>query len=230
MSNGKAETKIKEEIEEKPFPYMSKSTIKSVIKVFPRRIAFISDTHIGSEYALCPKQWTNPKGTTILSNPGQLIFLDYFKQFTNRCDELDVDTVFHLGDIMHGQNHKELGADLMTTDMNVQKLMSKEVLSPIFKGRKGGFVGGSGYHQGAGKANSPEQDLFEMIRLDGSPEVRWFGPVANVKIDPFDKMWHIQHGESAAIIYQATVLERDQNFMKIIHMIIIPDRRVNLNF
>jgi hypothetical protein len=182
---------------------------KELLKIFVRRIAFIGDTHVASQFALMPESFTNDKGNVILASPGQKMMLNYFNQYKDKIDELECDTLVHLGDMIHGQNHKELGKDLVTSNLNEQKNMAYELHKPLCVGRKALFVGGSGYHQGAGKNQSPEQDVCE--RLGGE----WFGAVANVKFAPSEKLWHIQHGESAAMVYQATVLERDGNFMKI---------------
>ena len=217
MAKTKSQKKIEKEIELRngSTNEIEKFKIKELIKIFPRRIALISDTHIASQYALMPEVVIDAKGNRFEANPGQKQILNYFKSFCAKCDELEVDTSVHLGDMIHGQNHREMGLDLITTDLNVQKDMAFELLKLICKGRRTFFIAGSGYHQGMGKANSPEKDVCDRLGSLSGYKTEWLGSVANIRFKPSKKIWHLQHGESASIVYRAGVLERDSNFLKI---------------
>ena len=217
MAKTKSQKKIEKEIElrDGSTNEIEKFKIKELIKVFPRRMAFISDTHIASQFALMPEIYVDSKGNKFEANPGQKQILNYFKSFCAKCDELEIETVVHLADMIHGQNHKEAGIDLITTDLGNQKEMAFDVLKPICMGRKVFFLSGSGYHQGQGKGNVPERDVCNLLGKVPGCKTEWLGSVANIRFKPFKKIWHLQHGESAAVVYQATVLERDSNFLKI---------------
>ncbi len=217
MAKTKSQKKIEKEIELRDGNTgdMEKFKVKELLKIFPRRIALISDTHIASQYALMPEVVVDAKGNRFEANPGQKLILNYFRKFCAKCDELEVDTLVHLADMIHGQNHREAGIDLITTDLNAQKDMAYELLKPICKGRKSFFISGSGYHQGMGKGNVPEKDVCDRLGENPGCKTEWMGSVANIRFKPSKKVWHFQHGESASVMYQATVLERDANLLKI---------------
>lgn len=173
-----------------------------------RTIAFIADLHIGSRYALYPPEFVTTEEISIQTQGELAKIYDYWLDFCKKCDENMVDTVCVMGDMLHGQNHKETGTGLITSSMDEQKDAAFGILSKITQGRKLFVIGGSGYHKGCGKNVNPEKDVCD--RLGGS----WLGPIKNVKFSPSDKIFNLSHGESGAFIYREMVMGREILFMK----------------
>jgi len=89
-----------------------------------RIIAVITDTHFGSPYAPFPDKavWT-AEGNNLskMVNEGQSDLLSSWKNFLGVCDDFNVDTVIHLGDITQGCNPKEGGISSLSPNMDFQK-------------------------------------------------------------------------------------------------------------
>jgi len=88
-----------------------------------RSIAVISDTHVGSLYAVWPDDdvWTNEgNNLSAMRNPGQMNLSHSWKLWLDTCDIWNVDTVVHLGDACQGCNPKEGGRNTVTPDMDYQ--------------------------------------------------------------------------------------------------------------
>jgi UDP-2,3-diacylglucosamine pyrophosphatase LpxH len=175
-----------------------------------RKIAFISDLHIGSRYALFPERFLTAEKIEINTKPSDLLKIwGYWLQFCHKCDEIGIDSIVVLGDLLDGQNHRENAANLITANMDEQKEAAVEVLSRIVKGKRKLFViGGSGYHKGMGNNNNPEKDVCGA--LNGS----WLGAIKNVRFLPSQKLFNLSHGESAAYIYVEMLMGREMLFMK----------------
>jgi hypothetical protein len=174
---------------------------------FVRSIAFISDLHVGSRYAVCPDKWQAPEGQWLIPSAGQVALNDSFGKFIEKCKELNVDTVLVNGDAMHGQNVMENGVGLSTSTMDEQIEMCVRVLRPLAKGRKLLMVGGSGYHKSVRGLN-PEKMVCDS--LGGI----WLGPLANIQFSPSARVFNVHHGQSAAFIYREMLAGREILFSK----------------
>ncbi len=61
--------------------YEIKGTPLEVKKVYPFRVGFMNDIHVGSQFALCPENgWVTHYGSTIMPNEGQKDYDGIFKQ------------------------------------------------------------------------------------------------------------------------------------------------------
>lgn len=173
---------------------------------FFRNIAFISDLHYGSRYAVFPPSMTMQKQLFIPS-PAQCQLNEYLEDFNARCTEMKVDTIVINGDTLHGQNYKQRGAGLITPDLDEQINIAVVGLQGIVKGRKLLMFPGSEYHKST-QGHNPEKDVCD--RLGG----QWMGMVANVQFAPSKRVFNIHHGQSSAFIYREMLMGREGLFTK----------------
>lgn len=89
-------------------------------KSYPYRIAFLNDIHAGATYALWPEVWVTKGGQTIGGNKSQRMLVGYFWEFAKECADNKANVLCIVGDIIAGQNRKELGKYTMTTDIHIQ--------------------------------------------------------------------------------------------------------------
>jgi hypothetical protein len=176
---------------------------------FKRIFGCISDTHVGSKFALWPPNFVDITGGSISQNPGQEALWEEWIETARFFDKFGVDTILHAGDAMDGQNHKEAGHNLMTPTMNDQikaAYTTLRVICPEDSGRSFHMVGGSGYHQGMGKAIFPEETLTE--KLGG----KYHGPVALLRPEGVDRLLLLTHGVSGAYVYKTMIMSRELLF------------------
>jgi len=175
-----------------------------------RTIAFTSDFHVGSRYAVCPEGFRTPQGQYYTLSEGQLQLNSYLDNYMNKCLELGVDTMIMPGDLLHGSNYKEGGILLMTPDIDEQVDMSYTLLDPyVQKLREHSprpfqlyAFSGSGYHKTT-KGHNPEKDIVE--KLGG----KFLGMVKNACFPPSKRVFNIHHGQSGAYIYREMMLGRE---------------------
>jgi UDP-2,3-diacylglucosamine pyrophosphatase LpxH len=169
-------------------------------KRFKRVIACISDAHIGTYTALFPEDFHIKKGNVISLSEGQKSLLESYYAFCKTCDELGADTVLVLGDMVHGQNPKERGENLITTELEIQKRAAKVLLKTLIKDRKSYWTAGSGYHAST-PGHDPDEGLCGM--LGGY----WCDKVKNLKFG--SRLINVSHGGSGAFIYRETAMARE---------------------
>lgn len=172
-----------------------------------RVIAFISDLHIFSRYALCPPQYLTAEGVSFNHSREQKKIWDYWLYFCGVCDDQKVDTIVIVGDTIHGQNPAERGTMLMSPDIDEQKSAAVQIISMISNGRKLYMFGGSKYHSSI-MGEALERDICNA--LGG----KWMGGIANVSFHPSKKIFNISHGQSAAFIYREMIMGREALFIK----------------
>jgi hypothetical protein len=184
-----------------------------------RTIGFISDTHIFSRYALFhPDGFTTAEGMQFIPSEGQLKIWSYYEEFMKMCKEFDVDTIFGVGDIVHGQNPIEMGTMLASPNMDEQADMAIKILEPLvttdrLANRKLFMISGSGYHKG-GRGHNIEKVICNRLIERNNLNGEWLGSVANAQFDPSERTFNIAHGESAAYIYREMLMGREALFQK----------------
>jgi len=173
-----------------------------------RKIALLSDLHVGSRYAVFPDTYVGKDDVRLgrSISDGQLQLLEYFEDFKTRCDRENVDTVFLVGDIMHGRNYADQNRDLVTPDLDEQVEAAYELLEDLCVDRRVGVWSGTKYHEALD--TRIHSKLCDMLKSVAS-ESRFFDKVANLRIVPTDHIANIHHGYSTAYIYKATQLERE---------------------
>jgi len=185
---------------------------KTLITKIKRSIAFISDLHIGSRYAICPDKFKTSEGVWLIPSHGQATLNDGFKAFIKKCNEMKVDTVVVNGDTLDGQNIAENGMGLSTSNLDEQVDMAIEVLRPILNGKKLLMLSGSGYHKSV-RGMNPEKAVCDDLGQYCQSST-WLGPVANIRFSPSKKVFNIHHGYTGSVIYREMVLAREGLFTK----------------
>jgi predicted phosphodiesterase len=173
-----------------------------------RKIAILSDTHIGSYFGVSLKEWDVALGSDITerryANPAQLKLNEYLTDFLeNHVSQCD--TVILCGDICEGNNRKEFGQNLSDVSLNQQVAHAVELFEPYMMGKTIIGVNGSGYHQGLGQS----LDHLVCRELGG----RWLGEMGVVEFDDTEVKAHVCHSSGGAAIYRPTVADRESLFM-----------------
>lgn len=180
---------------------------RKLISRVERSVAFISDLHVGSRFAICPDKYQTAEKQWIIPSAGQAYLNNSLAAFGKVCDSLGVDTVLVNGDALHGQNVAENGIGLSTTNLDEQIAMCVETIRPLVKKRKLLMISGTGYHKTARGIN-PEKSVCDA--LGGI----WLGPLANLSFKPSKKVFNIHHGYSGSVIYREMILAREGLFAK----------------
>lgn len=163
-----------------------------------RVFAFVSDLHTGSRSAVWVKLYNE-----LLASPGQLQLLESLKDFQDKCKSAGVEAVGLLGDLIEGNNRKEMSLGLVTADLNEQMDVAVDLLRPFYsQGEKCFGVCGTGYHRSLDTAT----EKYIIERLGG----QYFGGIANREVTGTGKNFAMMHGEGGSLIYGATKLHRDQ--------------------
>lgn len=188
-----------------------------------KKVAVISDMHVGSQCALCPERVEivdSLRGTTIVNIPStsQMMLLDKWKQMVVDT-EGQLDLVIVNGDTCDGMNLAEGGTHTITNDMYAQAEMAAELLTMIDCDNFLLTVG-SGYHSRNGRnGNAIEGYLARALERriterGGTPNVK-FVPEAILEFG--GKRFHVSHtiGTASTQQYRATALMRDMTNMKL---------------
>jgi len=151
------------------------------------RLIVVSDTHVGSEFAVCPKRFKTKHGGEIGASYAQKKLRSYWEDFIVKVKPTDKDYLVLVGDLCEGPNHKEFGKNLTTANLTDQVEMALLLLKPFVEARCRIFgVVGSNYHGGE------KMPLDEVVikRLGGT----CFGKMANLEIADTGKVIQIRHG------------------------------------
>lgn len=176
-----------------------------------RVMGWTADLHVLSKYGLAPLDFKDMEGNPLIPNKAQQKLLKHYMSFAAELDEVKADTVNIVGDILHGQNIKEAGIQVMSTNLDDQVSASVEMLKPIVRGRRAFFWSGSGYHRST-RGHNPEMDICNHKDLAIEAEsTHWMGPIANMMYSPSEKVFNVQHGVTKAYIYLAMIMEREIN-------------------
>lgn len=174
-------------------------------KEYVRRIAFVSDKHAGSRFSLWPPGIETSEGNEITLNAGQRRLHENWLDFCRVVNNFDCDSVYDLGDILHGNNRKEYGKLLMTPELDIQAEAAVELYKPLLAPhRKLYLISGSGYH---GSLDFDHQKTI-CKELGG----KYLGAVANIQLRGTKRIMNISHGASSAYIYRTTIMDREGLF------------------
>lgn len=179
-----------------------------------RVIAFTSDLHALSAYALCPGNFHTMEGNPLQATKAQMQLLNSWEKYIGKTNEFKCDTVCLVGDIIDGQNYRERGVQLMSTNLDDQIEAAVELLVPLCRGRRVYVWSGSGYHKST-QGHNPEKDICEHKKLSKVADFTlWMGPISNMTFPPSKKVFNIQHGVSAAYIYRTMLMDREILFIE----------------
>ena len=165
-----------------------------------RNILLVGDLHVGSEWAIFPKDFITDGGNKIVLNTQQEELLMLWKQMQeDLCGVYD--TVFLMGDLVNGLSKKSFGKHQIVSDLNEQDKATMQLLEPICKGKHTIGISGSQYHMSA----DYEIDKHICEMLNG----QFVGPVRNIKIKGSDISINIAHGGGSAPVYLGTKMTRE---------------------
>lgn len=182
---------------------------------FKRVIALISDTHVLSDFALCPDGVINEetgKNISAMRSAGQLQLFKYWNDFVNVCNFWGVDMVIHVGDAIQGCNPKNAGRNTLDPDIDVQTDACVSLLEPLVKNRSFHCVSGSLYHE------SVDSKIHYRLCKDLkgiASRSEYHGAVYNSRIKGTNKVINVAHCSTGAAIYRSTILDREALFLKV---------------
>ena len=169
-------------------------------------VAFVSDLHVGSKYAVFPLGVQDENGVDLSAsmNKGQNQLLKYWSDFLHRCDKLKVDTVVLVGDAVQGLNPKEKGYGLMFPDMDLQMDAVVELLAPLVKDRNFHVLSGTLYHG----SRDVRVHKFIAKELGG----QFDGNLKNYNLKGTNRRLNVAHHSSSATVYPMTPADREMLF------------------
>ena len=111
---------------------------------YPKKIAFVGDTHCGSWWGLWPKSQI----PSHLRYSGINYLMNCWKKMISGLDE-DIDVLFIMGDIIDGRQYRAKGVGVFSSDLMDQVDGAVEVWKPLMKRVKKSYrVTGTPYHEG----------------------------------------------------------------------------------
>ncbi len=167
------------------------------------KAAVLSDLHVGSPWAVWPPNFTRRSKVTYTASPEQLILLDYWEDFWGKAK--DVTKIFLLGDLCQGMDRVGGGRLTITPSLHAQAEAAASLLSPHCKGRDTYVVSGSRYH------SSIDMELDRYVSdLIGA---KFCGVLKHGRIRGTDVVVQFAHGTAQAVIYRASMLDRESLFL-----------------
>ncbi len=168
----------------------------------------ISDLHVGSRWAIFPRDFQLSTGTIYQLNEAQEYLLECFqhmeKSLPRRFDFLIIN-----GEQTHGKNKKEDGRDLVEQAAEFQARAAVKLLGPLAKRAKVVLVTkGSTYHTDVG--GEADEECAHMLGAYPAPDGHYAWGWALWDIDGV--FLDVSHRQSSTIRYGGMPLEREQQF------------------
>ena len=182
-----------------------------------RSVMLISDTHVWSDYALVSRTPVYNKKRNYLNHPealnsGQKVIQSYwYDNFIPTCEKFNVDTIIHFGDAIQGANPKEGGVSSLSPNMDYQKEDFVNLMKPLVKDRIYHQLSGTKYHEAL--TTRLHKDLVEKLEPYCKRAV-FHGKFANIRLEGTEKILNCAHAATSALIYPATVIDRELTFAK----------------
>jgi len=169
------------------------------------RIVFISDVHVGSNYAVFPESWTIPESQNVIeANPWQK---QLYKKWVELAEKLSpVDVICLLGDLVEGPQTKEKVNTLTLVDVKHQADCFIELFREHWQWKKLFVVRGSGYHVEV-QGLHVEEYIAQQLKAEEKDGRRSF---YDIPIEINGKRIHLAHhvGYSSIPHYRFTPLVR----------------------
>ncbi len=181
-----------------------------------RSVLVVGDIHGGSPYSVCDEEGIAlPFGNEVnyvTPSEGQLELYEHWKYMIEIADILNVDTVIDLADAVDGVDYYNSGQGVMTSILDSQLELTTRLYKPVVKGRR--FIGcsGSPYHQ------SRDMKIHKQLASNLSKyadSTEFVGSAGILTIEEIDKKLLIAHKASNAMLYTATMLDRELTYQKV---------------
>jgi len=170
-----------------------------------RKVVLISDTHVGSEYAIWPPGITSNKGAAIPQNKLQRKLYKFWQEDCRAADDYGADTVIHFGDVVEGSNRKDGGKLLTAVSIDKQTEAFCELSKPLVRGRKFYAFVGSGYHHSID--TDIIDDIVKGLYTTEAKSAENLGSIAF--LDIAGVRLYCRHGADSAVIYTSRKLEAE---------------------
>lgn len=171
-------------------------------------ILVISDTHVGSKYAIWPEDFEGKPPTNQKLPPtgiSKQLLTSWKKLLAHPQLAGGIDYIVHCGDIIDGLGRAKYGRELYTTDLDEQRDAAIQLLAPLTDRCKSApfFLEGSGYHNVA----------YEDAERGVAQELGGIY-VANYPLDlnVHGIRFNFYHGEGEATQYRSTKADRESLF------------------
>ena len=166
-----------------------------------KSILVISDLHVGSAFALFPKNYKTRHQNLISLNPLQNELYELWERMKEDVQKENYDYVFLLGDLIDGLNTKGAGRERVVNNLNEQMDAALKLLRPLCKRKEVIGITSSPYH------NSADYEVDREIckRLHG----HFLGTIANIRIRNTNKVINIGHGSGGSPVYAGTKASKD---------------------
>lgn len=188
-------------------------TMLNLKRNIPFRIAWINDLHVGAQQALWPMVWKTKLGQEIRASDGQKAILDYFlNRFAMECKENKINIVAIVGDLITGQNRKELGAYTMTTELQEQigacTSLIGDFCDTVESVEEVWIWKGTPYHLSLD--TSIEEQITNKLQARGI-KTRFMGEfsILNLSYGNNEKTMFVTHPASSAVMYPEQAMGRD---------------------
>jgi len=140
------------------------------------RIAVIGDTHVGSNYAVFPEEFTNPEsGNKIEANKWQKELFKYWVKYAEKLSPVDI--MILIGDLVEGPQNKEKLGTLTLQNVQHQAMAFIELMK-YWKWNKLYVIRGTEYHTEVPGVNV-EEWIAQM--LNAVPSSKWSEQRRSVK-------------------------------------------------
>jgi len=183
-----------------------------------RSVALLSDTHDFSDYALVSRTPLYNKKRNCINPPealseGQKTIQSYwYDRFIPTAKEFNVDTIIHFGDAIQGCNPKEGGIDCLSPNIDFQKADFVNLMKPVVKDRVYHQFSGTMYHES--RDTRIHSDLVDKLQ-PYCKKAYFHNKFANIKLKGTEKTLNCAHAATSALIYPATVIDRELTFAKV---------------
>jgi len=175
----------------------------------------LSDIHAGSYFSVWPRDdIITGEGNNLTNsiNDGQRTLQEYwYDKLIPVAKRFKVDTVMNAADACDGTNRKEGGGRSITPDLDYQKRAAVALLKPVVKGRNYHAVSGSPYHESWD--TKIHKQIVEDLRGTAKSS-SYHGMLLVGKLMGTNKHINFAHAATSAMIYSATVLDRERIFLK----------------
>lgn len=181
-----------------------------------RNILLIADIHAGSPYAICDEEGIGivfgNEVNYVKPNKGQLELYKHWMYMSKIADNFNVDTVINLGDTVDGADYRGGGQGVMTAIIDSQVDLATRLLSRLVKNRGYVSVSASPYHS----SRDTKSELAVTIKLDKYAKNTLFvGAAGLLTIPEVNKKLLVAHKSSNAMLYTATMLDRELIYQKV---------------